>query len=284
VVRASKNDKEGKLNEEISSRLLAETIAPWRPLRLFLYFSCGSGAFVGGLITVTRILAASRQSQGGVDIDLNPEYMNLLIDFGAALIFAILGKIDSDKGAELSARVEQKLEKKKENKKLVKGMKEREKMLRRLELNVRTSDDGSTQRAPVGAIQSGGKQHMIIVAGNQKSIRDALLGANLLKMEFAMRDVLVVPYELDKKKEDDLIRPDGTGFGGAAAKPTWEAQPYIARIVGDGWDSWIKAELEDAIKQNGEKAVSEGIAIVVANNGSIIRRGLGKVSSALFHL
>jgi len=203
--------------------------------------------------------------------------MNLLIDFGAALAFAIVGKLDSDKGAELNARVEQRMEQKKENKKLVKGMKEREKRLRLLELNVRISDDGTVQRAPVEALQKGGKQHMIIVAGNPKVIRDALLGANILKMEFAMRDVLVVPYEVDKKKSEEEIRPDGTGFGGAASKPTWENQPYIARTVGDGWENWIQSELADAVKQNGEKAVNEGIAIVVANTGRIIRRGLGKV-------
>jgi len=207
--------------------------------------------------------------------------MNLAIDFGAALGFAILGKLDSDKGAELTARVEQKMEKKKENQKLVKGMKEREKRLRLLELNVRVSDDGTVQRAPVEAIQKGGKQHIIIVAGSQKVIRDALLGANILKMEFAMRDVLVVPYELDKKKDEGQIRPEGTGFGGAASKPTWETQPYIARTVGEGWENWIQSELADAVKQNGEKAVSDGIAIVVDNTGRIIRRGLGKVKISM---
>jgi len=69
---ASENEKKpGTINEGISSRLLAETIAPWRSLRLFFYFSLGTGAFVGGLITVTRVLAASRFQSG--EVDMNPE-------------------------------------------------------------------------------------------------------------------------------------------------------------------------------------------------------------------
>ena len=35
--------------------------------------------------------------------------------------------------------------------------------------------------------------------------------------------------------------------------------------------------MNDAVKQSGEQARKEGIAIVVANNGKVIRRGVGKV-------
>lgn len=71
IFMASDNDKKAEVDGGISSRLLAETIAPWRSLRLFLYFSLGSGAFVGGLITLSRILAASRFQND--QLDLNPE-------------------------------------------------------------------------------------------------------------------------------------------------------------------------------------------------------------------
>jgi len=203
--------------------------------------------------------------------------VNLAIDLAAVTAFALFAKLDIDKGAELDQNVEKKLEKKRESQKLRKGMQEREKKLRQLELNVRISEDGRMQRATVEAIQSGGKQHMIIVAGPRKAIRDALLGANILKMEFAMRDVLVVPYELNTKREEKMIRPDGGGFGGDRDRPTWETQPYVAQVIGDEWEDYIKAELEDAVKQNGEKVKEDGIAIVVANSGQVIRRGVGQV-------
>ncbi len=221
-------------------------------------------------------------------MDLNAEYLNLAIDFGAVIAFAIFAKLDLDKGNELNAMVEEKIAKKKENKVIRKAMKEREMELSKLEVEIRVSDDGTTQRAKVEAVQTGGKQHMIVVVGPRSVIRDALLGANLLKMEFSIRDVIIVPYELSKdntkkrpglgqKKEDEAkLRPDGSGFG-ADARPTWETQPYVAQPVGEGWDAYVQAELNDAVAQNGEKVKEDGIAIVVANSGEIIRRGVGKV-------
>jgi len=263
-----------------SSQLLAESIAPWRTLRLFLYTSLGSGAALGGFLTLTGTLAVLSGARS--DLDLPTQYLNLGIDFGAVALFAVLGKLDLDKGKELNVQVEEKIKRTKDNRSLRKGMKEREAALGSLELDLRVDVDGGVQRGTVSAVQSGAKQHVIIVAGPRKAVRDALLGANILKMEFALRDVLVVPYELGKKRRKDkeeegkLTRPDGTGFD-ADKRPTWETQPYVADAVGDDWETYINAEMEDAVKQNGEKVKEVGIAIMVANTGEIIRRGVGQV-------
>ena len=114
---------------------------------------------------------------------------------------------------------------------------------------------------------------MIIVAGPRKACKDALIGANLLRLDFALSNVLVVPYETDTDSMEKQSRPSG-GFG---ETPSYENQPYIASAVGDGWKEYIRQEMDDAIKQSGENAKKEGIAIVVANNGKIIRRGVGTV-------
>lgn len=274
--------KRGRLDPEVRSRLLSESIAPWRTLRIFLYVSLGSGAFLGGLITASGVAAAL--SGVRTDLDLNTEYTSLAIDFGAAVAFGIFTKLDFDKGNELDEKVEKRLEKSKENKVIRKAMKVREKELAKLELEIKVDGEGTTQQAVVEAIQGGGKQHMIVVAGGRKAIRDALLGANILKMEFSIRDVLVVPYELNKPKKkkvkdgEDVLTTKAEGFGDPnASRPTWETQPYVAQAVGEGWDSYIQAELDDAIKQNGENVKEDGIAIVVANTGEIIRRGVGQV-------
>lgn len=42
--------KKGGLDEGMRNKLVSESIAPWRTIRLFLYGSLGSGAFIGGLI------------------------------------------------------------------------------------------------------------------------------------------------------------------------------------------------------------------------------------------
>jgi hypothetical protein len=55
----SDNKKKGGLDGNMRNKLVTESIAPWRTLRLFLYFSFGSGAFIGGLVNGSGAIAAS---------------------------------------------------------------------------------------------------------------------------------------------------------------------------------------------------------------------------------
>lgn len=202
-----------------------------------------------------------------------PQYLNLAIDFGAVAAFALFFKLDLEKAAELNENVSKKLASKKDSKKIAAAMKEREATLANLQINVRVSDDGKQMKdATIKDLQGGAKQHLIIVVGERKAIRDALFAANLMQMDFAVRDVLIVPYELATDTEK-AMRPSG-GFG---ERPTWESAPYVADPLGDGWEEYINEELCDAIAQNGEGVRKDGIAIVVKNTGSVIRRGVGKV-------
>jgi hypothetical protein len=180
---------------------------------------------------------------------------------------------------ELNKDVEEKMEKKKEKQKAMKEMKDREQQLSTLQLSIQISPDGTTRDATVQELQMGAKQHIIIVAGPKKACRDALVGANLLKMDFAMNNVLVVPYEiLSKSNNNNVISTGGsTTTTGFAERPMYEKQPYVARTTGFGWDDYINAEMYDAVEMNGMNAREEGIAIVIANNGKVIRRGIGKV-------
>jgi hypothetical protein len=197
--------------------------------------------------------------------------LNLAIDFGAVAIFALLAKFDIDKGAELEEKVQEKVELKKQRKGVVREMKKREQTLQNLELDIQVSLDGTTKTATVRDLQQGAKQHMIIVAGPKKACRDALIGAALLKMDFAMSNVLVVPYDTEE------AAGAGSNVAGFGERPTYETQPYVARASGEDWVDYIREEMKDAIEQNGAKAKEEGIAIVVANTGNVVRRGVGTV-------
>ena len=198
------------------------------------------------------------------------QYLNLAIDFGAVIAFAVAAKFDFDKGQELQGKVDEKIEKKKQQKGKIREMKQREKQLQNLDLEITISMDGKTKEATVRDHQQGAKQHMIIVAGPKKACKDALIGANLLKMDFAMSNVLVVPYETEKGPLDE----PAAGFG---ERPSYETQPYVARATGDDWKEYIEAEMQDAIEQGGATVKEEGIAIVVENTGRIVRRGVGTV-------
>lgn len=85
-----------------------------------------------------------------------------------------------------------------------------------------------------------------------------------------MSNVLVVPYDT----EEGMSAPPSGGFG---ERPSYETQPYVARASGEDWAEYIKEEMTDAVEQFGENAEEEGIAIVVANTGNVIRRGVGTV-------
>lgn len=206
------------------------------------------------------------------------QYQNLAIDFGAVTVFALLAKFDVDKQRQLDDNVQTKIAKTKQRKLAQKDLVERERQLGRLELEIQVgmADGQQTRTAPVRELQSAARQHLIVVIGPRKACRDALVGANLLKMDFAMSNVLVVPYETDADPSADGTRPTGTGFA-SDSLPAYETQPYVTRPVGEGWDDWCKAEMAEAVAQNGPQTATEGIAIVVENTGKVMRRGIGKV-------
>jgi hypothetical protein len=257
------------LDSTVRDRLVTESIAPWRTLRLFLYGAAGSSALLGGFITLTGTIAALTGNRP--DLDMSTQYQNLAIDFGAVAAFAFLFKYDTDQGAELNESVQAKVERKKEQAQLVKGMRAREAQLKLLSLEIQVSVDGTTKEAIAGDLQLGAKQHMIIVAGPKKACRDALVGANLMKNDFSLSNVLVVPYDTGVGVS---TAPAAEGF---AERPSYETQPYVARPTGKGWEDYIKAEMADAVTQSGVRAEKEGIAIVVSNTGQVIRRGVGTV-------
>jgi len=59
------------IDEGLRTKLVAETIAPWRSVRLYFYGGLGFGALVGGLITLSGVAAAL--SGARTDLDLNTE-------------------------------------------------------------------------------------------------------------------------------------------------------------------------------------------------------------------
>ena len=69
-----KKKKVGGLDENVRNKLVSESIAPWRTLRLFFYFSLGSGALIGGFIALTGTLAAISNGQADAeDFDMNAQ-------------------------------------------------------------------------------------------------------------------------------------------------------------------------------------------------------------------
>jgi len=269
LVEASRRDKPG-LDGDLRTKLIAETIAPWRTLRLFLYGSLGSGASIGGFVTLTAVLAAL--SGARTDVDLVASYKDLAIDFGFAFAFAAAFFYDSKGGSELNERVSEKIEKKVARRRASQSIQARESVLGKLRVEIRVSEDRATKEGTVDDIQVGAGQNFVVVAGPRAAVRDALLGAQLLKGPFFARgDVLIVP--LVTTPEGGLERSE-SGFG----KRKEEDQSYVARPMGPGWEDYVEAEMADAeVQANNEDVREKGIAIVLARNGEVVRRGVGSI-------
>ena len=67
----TKKKKSGGFDEGLRSKLVSESIAPWRTVRLFFYGSLGTGALIGGLVTLSGTAAAL--SGARPDLDLNEQ-------------------------------------------------------------------------------------------------------------------------------------------------------------------------------------------------------------------
>jgi hypothetical protein len=81
VALSETSKKKGGLDGNLKNKLLSESIAPWRTLRLFFYGSLGSGAFIGGLINTSGAIAGSASP----DFNLNTEVgiiISVLLLFG----------------------------------------------------------------------------------------------------------------------------------------------------------------------------------------------------------
>jgi len=82
----------------------------------------------------------------------------------------------------------------------------------------------------------------------------------------------------DETGVDEVVKaskPDGGGFGDS--RPSYETQAYVAEPVGEGWEEFIQAEIDIAAEQAGDTVLEEGVALVIANDGKVLRRGVGKV-------
>ena len=68
-----KKNNKGGFDEGMRTKLLAESIAPWRTLRLFFYSALGAGAFIGGLINGSGAIAASASPDFDLKIEVSSD-------------------------------------------------------------------------------------------------------------------------------------------------------------------------------------------------------------------
>jgi len=271
-LRQSLKNPNPNMPTEMQTKLLAETIAPWRNVRLFLYGSCGLGALISLLLTVATFAAGASGVRN--DVDLHETGINLAVDLAGVVAFSVFAKLDLDKGKELNDKVDAKLN---SSSAAIdeETMTKREQALRNLKVSLYLGDKENEEEVSVGDVMSKGKQNVVVVSGPRKFVRDCLLSARVDESPFAKGDVLIVPLYDDVLVSSGSVSDGGGGFGKGSAEKN--RRPYIALPdVGSGWASLIEQELTDATAQgNGAKAKKEGIVLACNKEGKVIRRGLG---------
>jgi hypothetical protein len=71
IARVEKKKGKDGLDETMRTKLLTESIAPWRTLRLFFYGALGSGAFIGGLLSGSAAIAGSASPEFNLNTEVS---------------------------------------------------------------------------------------------------------------------------------------------------------------------------------------------------------------------
>ncbi|CAM9161184.1 unnamed protein product [Phaeothamnion confervicola] len=250
-------------------KLVAETQAPFRKVRLFLYGGFAFSAFIGGLTALSQLAAAVADRPDS--LPLKDCLINVGVDFSVLAVCAFAIKFEGDTQKELEEMMAKRREAKRReacNKIDDATNAARIGRLRELTVRLNVDGDGAQREAAVGTLMASAQQDIVIVAGGPDMVRDALLGAMLVKDQvFSGRNLLIVPV---------TTAGSDKGF---AAKPAAFRQGFVAEPAGadeDGWRSLIAEELEDARRQGNEAAAKQGIVLVVRRDGAVLRRGVGQ--------
>lgn len=157
-----------------------------------------------------------------------------------------------------------------------------EEVLSKLRVSVPAGDDENGQpkrrAAPIGVLQSKGKQAMAIFAATTEEVlRDLLLSVRIAANDFTDRNVLVVPVLIDTKARSLGVMSEQL----AGAKLMQQAQVALPEPKNDedkaAWGALLAAEFEEAEAQGkGAEAASGGLAVLVLRSGKIVRRGVGR--------
>lgn len=263
-------EAEAKARAESLARLREEAANPFRSLRFFVYGSSAFSAGIGGLSSLAQLAG----SLGGAKyaLPLDQVLQNIGVNFGVVFVMGALWKFDSDGQQEERERISALFDRRnqvKRSKIPSSALKASEQQLQGLPLEVVVGED-AMQSMTVKELQADAKQHVVVLAGNDAMVSDALLSAELMGTSFSRANILVVPL---KQREEEPATAKGFGKTeevlGFVAKPPPESIP--------AWKAFVDTEITNAEKQAGDSTVirEQGIVLVVRNDGKVVRRGLG---------
>lgn len=296
-----KGEKEGP-SDEMLDKLRAEATTPFRTIRLFIYGTFAFGASIGSLTAFTQLLASANNQPDA--LPLNQALQNVGIDvtvvvasLGAFLFENKLAQATKENVAKQYRRKEGGLSQEEEEK--------REKFMRDLSVTIRVGEkETDIKEANVGDLTKKANQHIVLVAGPQEFLNEALVSARLSKQDtFIKGNAMIVPLlctannrksgkgSKDNENSNDVISnivesklQEKKGFSDGKeefllqkTKQLFAKEAYVANpeVNKNQWLELAEKEFRDAEGQGNKKVRKEGVTIVMRKDGYIVRRGLG---------
>jgi len=282
---SEENEDENVISEKkMIVKLKAEATTPFRLFRQFIYGAVGAAGGLGTFTAIPQLIIAI-QSNG----DLENAVKNLAIDVVGIVSAVIFWKIESDNELKKISSFEVK-QKKMDEKLTSEELKERELELAMLPIEIQVSekDENITRTVSLRDLQLKGLQNVVIVAGSNTFVKDAMISARLEGAEsFFSKNIIIVPFTMNSEELSGKEKLSGQGF-----KKQSEVidTPYIAKPKQfTVWQSILEKEFFVAEKQTAKDVLSEGMVLVIKKSGIVSTRGLGlppwkKIISELFRL
>eukprot|EP00775_Hariotina_reticulata_P003194 gene3194-3472_t len=226
-----------------------EAEAPYRPLRLVLFGFCVASAGMATLISIPQLIAARAGAPGALALD--DVLQNIAINVGAVLLFAFLFRQDWKARGKQLARLA------------------REEALASLQIQL-----ANNKRLRLGDLQ--GTSRVVVVAGTQLQVADALAAAEPYREQLQRRGVLVVPLPVfeaaDPGSSSSSSQPEGVPD---QADLRWKALPRKP----DQWKAWFMQQLALA----GPSTKSDrGLYVGLRLDGRVRASGMGPPPWARF--
>jgi hypothetical protein len=271
TMRNNDDDTEDMAGINSMAKIKEEIASPFRKLRQFIYVG---SAVAGGLGTVTAIPQLIFALQDGGD-GVVTQLTNVGVDIGAIIGSIILWDRDAkDEKAKLERFTKREIRQTSGLSAEAIVEREKEVSLLPIEIIFSENDVNSTKIVSFADLNSKGNQNVIIIAGKEAYIKDAIISARIEGNDlFNSRDTMILPLVLDSNVQLDSNSKKGFG---AVNRESFMDAPYLAKPVQINiWERYLNKEIELAEKQGAENVLKQGIVIAVNKKGNIVRRGLG---------
>ena len=258
---------DGKEKQAAQAKLRAEAAEPFRFLKLFVFGSLASGAAVGLLIILSRLVQAVKGGGGEGEIaedvpDLIETLKNLGINTTALVVLGLLLKNEL-KGRDETLR-----------------QAEREEELGRLQVQLK-KDEGAV---PLNRLRS--LYRVFVVAGSEAHIFETMANLEKFREKFIQNKILVCTVtmlENDGKSTGD--EPMDLTFGSRSkrSKKTTSSEVEV-NVFADAKERWrIQAKDQSAwrrwiinqVEVNGFDPTVRDVFFAVAKNGTLWKSGAG---------